>query len=402
MGISRPSMQSVQRSLVIGVLAGAVVGCLLGLVFGTYYAWQVNPAVYSGGAYPRELTAGYQTQYIASVVDSYIVNRNVDAARERLKTFSPAQQIEALGQRSADFVANGQAVESQLVNELALNLKSTSGWDDQVVEDAIARLSVASQADSARTEAVNAFSVNLLNAVPRPVDSGAAPAPAGDGTAPAPADTTAAPAQGSSWRWILGCLLLLILLVAAILLAGRWQLARNKAKARPQVAWEGEGPAPLKVWSGTYTLGQDNYDEFFTIETFDGDFLGESGMGIMKAIAGTDPKQVTAFDVGLFDKTDITTLSRVVMSEYAYNNDSELMANINSNAKAEAILAEPGKEFTLETAALRVMAKIEEMEYGEGNVYFNRLKVSLNVFVREGADLKIGKMDIPEAYQGQL
>jgi hypothetical protein len=29
-----------------------------------------------------------------------------------------------------------------------------------------------------------------------------------------------------------------------------------------------------------------------------------------------------AFDVGLFDKTDITTLSRVVMSERAYNDQS--------------------------------------------------------------------------------
>jgi hypothetical protein len=389
-------MEAVQKRFVLVTLVAALVGCVLGLFFGLYYAWQVSPAVYSGGAYPGELTAGYQVQYIASVVDSYIVNRNVEAAQERLKTFSPEQQVEALGQRSADFVANGQAVESELVNELAVNLKSANGWDDKVVEDAIARLSLANQADSARSNAINNYSVSLLNAVPRPVEEGAAPAQA---DSPAPAAET--PAQTTNWRWLWFCLLFLILLVVVILLAGRWQLARKKSQARPQVVWEGEGPAPLKVWSGTYTLGQDNYDEFFTIETYDGDFLGESGMGILKAIPGTDPKQVTAFDVGLFDKTDITTLSRVVMSEYAYNNDPELMANINNNPKAEAILAEPGKAFTLETAALRVMAKIDEMEYGEGNVYFNRLKISLNVFIREGADLKIGKMDIPEEFQGQ-
>jgi hypothetical protein len=145
-------------------------------------------------------------------------------------------------------------------------------------------------------------------------------------------------------------------------------------------------------------LGQDNYDEFFTIETDKGDFLGESGMGIMEAIPGTSPKQVKAFDVGLFDKTDITTLSRVVMTESAYN-DPNLRAKIEANPQAEAILAEAGKEFTLETSALRVAAKIEEMEYGPGNEFFNKLKMSLNVFIKEGADLKIGTMDIPDQYK---
>jgi hypothetical protein len=106
-----------------------------------------------------------------------------------------------------------------------------------------------------------------------------------------------------------------------------------------------------------------------------------------------------AFDVGLFDKTDITTLSRVVMSEQAYN-DPTIMAKVEANPQAEAILATPGKQFTLETSAMRVEAKIEDMEYGPGgNVFFNKLKLSLAVFVKEGADLKIGTMDIPDQYR---
>jgi hypothetical protein len=49
---------------------------------------------------------------------------------------------------------------------------------------------------------------------------------------------------------------------------------------------------------------------------------------------------------------------------------------------------------------MRVEAKIEDMEYGPGgNVFFNKLKLSLTVFVREGADLKIGTMDIPDQYR---
>jgi uncharacterized integral membrane protein len=383
-------MESVQRSLIIGILVGVVVGCLLGLLVGTYYAWNVDPAVYVDGSRPNELEANYQDQYIAAVVDSYIVNRNVEAAKERLKTFSPEQQVRALGRRTADFVANGQAVESQLVNELALSLKSANGWPDQTIQNVIGQLAIENQSDSARSQGINTFSASLLNAVPQPATGGAEPAPA----APAPTE------GGSSWtRYLLACLLILILLVVAIWLAGRWQLSRKKSQPKPQIAWEGEGPAPIKVWSGTYTLGQDNYDEFFTIETLDGDFLGESGVGIMKSIPGTSPKQVTAFDVGLFDKTDITTLSRVVMSEHAYHNDADLIASIEANPQAEAILAEPGREFVLETGALRVMARLDELEYGEGNRYFDKLKVTLHVFIQEGADLRIGTMDVPEQFQ---
>jgi hypothetical protein len=204
-------------------------------------------------------------------------------------------------------------------------------------------------------------------------------------------------------QWVLCCLGLIIVGIA-IWLFGRWRFGRLRTqRTTSQVDWKGEGPAPLKVWTGTYEhkSAHNNYDEFFTVETNDGDFLGESGVGIMKAVPGTDPKQVTAFDVGLFDKTDITTLSRVVMSEDAYNNDQELMTNIENNPLAEAILAQAGKEFTLETSALRVAAKIEELEYGEGgNAYFKKLKMTLNVFLQEGADLRIGSMDVPDEFKG--
>ncbi|MFN8457823.1 MAG: hypothetical protein U0401_24740 [Anaerolineae bacterium] len=106
-------------------------------------------------------------------------------------------------------------------------------------------------------------------------------------------------------------------------------------------------------------------------------------MGIFGNRARYSPKQVKAFDVGLFDKTDITTLSRVVMSEQAYN-DPAMRAKVEANPQAEAVLAEPGKEFTLETSAMRVKAKIEDMEYEPNKAYFNKLKMSLAVFVKRG------------------
>ena len=135
------------------------------------------------------------------------------------------------------------------------------------------------------------------------------------------------------------------------------------------------------------------------LETDEGDFLGESGMGIREAIPGTSPKQVTAFEVGLFDKTDITTLNKIIMSEHAYH-DEATRTKVEANPQDEAILAEPGKEFTIETRAMRVEGRIEDMAYGDAsNSYFSKLAIRLRVFLKEGADVRKGEMDVPDEYR---
>jgi hypothetical protein len=304
-----------------------------------------------------------------------------------------------LGRWSAGYVASGRAAEAQAVNELAVNLKNAEGWSPETISSVASELAGEFQGDSAKSQAITTFA-SALGQVPvdtgQPAEVEQAPAEA----APAPAE--AAPAEGGglvSWQSALLCCLGLILIALIAYILYRRLGGRQKAPAKPEAVWEGEGPAPIKQWSGTYTLGQDSYDEFFTIETADGAFLGESGMGILDAIPNTSPKQVMTFDVGLFDKTDITTLSRVVMSEQAYN-DETIRGKVDANPQAEAVLASPGKTFTLETSALRVEAKIEELEYGGGgNAYFDKLKIKLDVFVREGADLRIGTMDVPDQYK---
>ena len=389
---SRPSIQSVQRSLIIGVLAGLIFGCLVGLLISYIYI-QTYPPVYAGGAYPNELAPGYQSNYLAMVIDSYIVNRQVPDVQKRLQSFDTATKVRALAERSVTFQVNGQGVEAQAVNDLAVQLKQSEGWSDDTVKAVIGELTNQYQGDNAKLQAIANFSNVIVGVVPVP------PAP---GQTPAPGPTTAPPTpptEGGGSNWIIYCVLGLAVVIVVVLLIGNWYFKHSrKAPAKPQVVWEGEGPAPIKQWSGTYTLGQDNYDEFFTIETLEGDFLGESGMGILESIPGSKPKQVVAFDVGLFDKTDITTLSRVVMSEHGYY-DEALQAKVQANPQAEAILAKPDAEFVMETSALRVVAKIDELEYGEGNAYFTKLKLSLDVFIREGADLKIGTMDVPDQYK---
>ena len=398
MAESRPSMQSVQRSLIMGALLGLIFGCLIGGSLALYYAWQVNPAVYGEGALPKHLPPNYRQDYINMVSNAYLVDGQVENAQKRLQSFDDEYVIITLGERSVVLVANGQAVEAQGVNDLAAKLSQAEGWDPKVVAKQVGTLAVKYQDDAAKAQAVNTFGASL-GVVPA---GGAAP-PAAEAEQPAEGEAppSAEESGGFNVMSIVYCLLGLLLIVVVVLLIGNWYFKKSRSGPKgPQIEWdEREGPPPIMQWSGTYTLGQDNYDEFFTVETPNGDFLGESGVGILETIPGTSPKQVVAFDVGLFDKTDITTLSRVLMTPRAFN-DPSVQAKIEANPMAEAVLAEPGKEFSLETSALRVTATIDDLEFGGANEYFEKLKISLNVFVNEGADLKIGEMDVPEAYQG--
>ncbi len=115
---------------------------------------------------------------------------------------------------------------------------------------------------------------------------------------------------------------------------------------------------------GGYKEDHKDFNEFISLWTPEGDYLGECMITIKKAVPNTDPQQVTAFEITLFDSTEPATLSRVVMSEYAFNNDTDLMTNIKSNPNAEAVLAAPGTKFIMETSMLRVVANIDEMKCG--------------------------------------
>jgi hypothetical protein len=193
-----------------------------------------------------------------------------------------------------------------------------------------------------------------------------------------------------------GILLLLLLLVAVIvfLLGRRRRPARKAGVERAAVEWTGAGPPPLSQWTSNYKLGMDNFDESFSIETEDGAFLGECGMGITEALGQEAPRRVAAFEVWLFDKSDIRTVTKVLMSDYVYNSEglrSKLLP------KGEPVLATPGAAFTLETSSLIVEARVAEMGYGDGMPafgYFSNLSVSLVAHLKPGADVS-GGMPVP-------
>ncbi len=146
----------------------------------------------------------------------------------------------------------------------------------------------------------------------------------------------------------------------------------------------GEKP-PVGQYMSTYILGDDLYDESFSIETTSGEFLGECGSGISETIGVGDPKKVTATEVWLFDKNDIRTVTKVLMSRHAFN-DEALRTKLAP--KGEAVLAEPGLVTTLETQTLRVQVRIIDLQYGAGAMppqsFFERITVELAAWPKEG------------------
>ncbi|MCA1553004.1 MAG: hypothetical protein LC737_01360, partial [Chloroflexi bacterium] len=114
----------------------------------------------------------------------------------------------------------------------------------------------------------------------------------------------------------------------------------------------------------------------FSIETPTGEFLGECGVGISEVV-GESPQKVTAFEVWLFDKNDIKTVTKVLMSDYAYNNEQ---IRKKLQARGDAVLAQKGREVELETDALRVVASVSDMAYGSGGSpqsFFSKLTIEL-------------------------
>jgi len=142
---------------------------------------------------------------------------------------------------------------------------------------------------------------------------------------------------------------------------------------------------PIVQFMTTYLHGDDLYDDSFSIETPSGEFLGECGVGISETIGSSDVKSVTAFEVWLFDKNDIRTVTKVLMSDHAFNDDS-IRARLAP--KGEAVKAEASTRVMLETASLRVQARIVDISYSSGamppNSVFDRITIELASWKRDG------------------
>ncbi len=146
---------------------------------------------------------------------------------------------------------------------------------------------------------------------------------------------------------------------------------------------EGEGAEPLERFVSTYVLGDDLYEDSFTINSASGEFLGECGVGISEPIGVGTPKKVTAFEVWLFDRKPSRTSTTVLLSEYA-NQKEDVRASLAP--RGTPALATPGADIWMETPSLQLRVVIREIIYGEGslphNSYFERLTLQLEIWAK--------------------
>ncbi len=329
------------------------IGVVLGILIGILYAWVLSPVVVID-ATTAQLRPDLRVDMLRMAIDSYSVNRDADLAMERYR---------ALGAAGPE------------------TLRQLAASPGEVSPTAL--------------QSFNALVEILQSATPGA--AGTTPAATGGTT------STATGAAAAASRLILpvcGVTLLLgLLLVGVLFLRSRTgtrtprrqavvgaQPAAEPMKAEsPQAVAAAASQDPLATFRTIYTLGDDLYDDSFSIESAAGDFLGECGVGIGDLVGVGDPKKVSAFEVWLFDKNDIQTVTKVLMSRYAYNDEA---TRTKLAAKGDPELAVDGAVVNLQTASLEVEARIVDMKYGEGPLpqdsFFERLTIELRAWPRGG------------------
>lgn len=312
----------------------AIFAGLIGLLLGLLWAWVIQPVEFVD-ATPDYLRADLREDYLRMAIDSFAVNGNADLALRRWDALGP--------------------VAYQHLKDIQMN----PGFN--------------------QPDQVMAFS-QLIEAN-RP--EGAVPVPE--------------PSGGPSPLLLLGLLVGIVAIIAGVYYALRLfrpsigknvtqtaaQAARRMSETVEVVDYESAGmEPPMAQFITSYVLGDNLYDESFSIEAPDGEFLGECGMGISETIGvGLQDKHVSAFEIWLFDKNDIQTVTKVLMSEHLFN-DPEAVQRLSE--KGEPVLAKPRQQVTLETATLRIIATVSDMAYGSGalpeNSFFDHISVELAVW----------------------
>jgi hypothetical protein len=324
-----------KKPVVLAVLA-LIIG-LVGVLIGIPIGWKTVTVV---DTTPAVLRSDLQQDYLRMAIDSFRVNRDPNLA---------VQRWDALGQAAAPMFVEIQ--------------KNPEGIDPAVI--------------TAYGQLIQAVKgANPSNSTPATTPSGGV----------------------SATTVIVGAVVVLLLVGGTLGLLflrrilknptsdevtpGMQATEINKEAAKNKTNFETLGVAPpITQNMTTYVLGDDLYDESFSIDTASGDFLGEYGVGVSETIGVGDPKKVTALEIWLFDKNDIKTATKVLMSAHAFS-DAGIRSRLE--AKGEMIQMEQQKQVVLETETLQLLATVVDLQYGDGAMpeksYFDRVTLELAIW----------------------
>ena len=226
-----------------------IIGLVIGILLGVFYGWIINPVEWTDASV-EDLRYDLQEEYMRMAIDSYQVNQNADLATKRYQ----------------DVGENAEAI----LMDITANPEYQS------------------------PESITAYQA-AVGVVPGAVTP-----------TPIPSEE---PTGGTNIWTILLPLLCIIVLIAggAAFYFLYWRYRDSSVvgpapveSAPPMQPVEsapyqptGEEP-PMAQFMASYRLGDDLFDDSFSIDSPSGEFLGECGVGISETVGVGDPKKVSA------------------------------------------------------------------------------------------------------------
>jgi hypothetical protein len=404
-----------QRYLWASLAISFIVGLVIGLVV---LGWTIWPVQWTN-ATPADLHQAWQRTYVTMAADSLALTGDATAARERLTAMTGPKHDQVQVTQDIRDIASARSKAGDTAGAARLLALAT----------AITGAPSVGPTSAGPTQAAPTAGPTKAGTVAPTV----APTKSGAGAA---AQATTAPKSGSalkgttplsSFLRICGLVILVLVVIAGLLLLLYFLQARTSesnvdaaltpvdATVKPQTTTPPmaivpppavvttpppltvvppvttapaapaavvstppplPGPATLGPFVATYNLGDVDFDMSFGIESPNGDFLGECGLGTADTTGSGDVQRVTAFEVWLFDKTDIRTVSVVLASAHAFE-DAALHTKLA--ARGDVVLAKPGEAFTVKTTSLQLQGRILDMAYGgePTESYFTTFSVEL-------------------------
>ena len=333
------------KSLIKQPLVLGGIGLLIGMIFGlVVLGWGVWPLEWVNGS-PANLSSDYQRQYLCTLIDSFVRNQDQNLMRVRWSS---------LGSGNVDLLKSLTPSECRFTSNAEIDSFKT-----------IMNITVTPSTIQTPNGSVPASTSNRITFLPV----------------------------------LLFCLLtlsaggvLLYLLNKKSKINSRSEKKEVQKSTVPEDHFmspnepdpqESLKEKPMAQFMASYRIGQDLYDESFSIDSSSGEFLGECGLGIAESIGVGDPKKVTALEMWLFDKNDIQTATKVLMSEHAFKDEAIHQRLV---AKGEPVLIKPGQHFIMETSSLQLEATVVNLVYGRGplpeNSFFSQLTLEISVFLK--------------------
>ncbi len=334
-------MDFVRKNIGLSLLIVFVLGLVIGLVV---LGWGLFPLEFTD-ANPDYLSQTYKDYYVRAVADAYSFDNNTQKVQQAFSGWSGVEATCDLAARTTD------PAEAQRLNAAAAVVNNV-GCDPNVAA---------------------------------PIDGQPAAGAEGED-------------EGSGIFPILLLGFLLLFLIGAIFYVynRRKEMmvssATSSQSSMPDMApvadtEDGVETTPIASVDTTYVRGDDRFEYSFPIENENQEFLGDCGIAIAESLGSDSPKNVTAFEVWLFDKNDIRTRTKILMSDHAFH-DEGLKAKLATKG-TEQLLAGEGETLVLETVSLILNAVVTDIEYGTDpdqppESYFDRLSVKFHVWRKEG------------------